>query len=189
MSGQDSQKNTKHLSFVDEAWLHAFGLDANNALDYFAISMFYDYTSNNQAIRTQGASVSQLLTMTGLEYALEVPPQDPPVYVIKKQIRVSPRIANVVAVYYILNGIIYQSPSLMDVASTRIMKTLLYLDKALSLMSSEHSFSNALGHVTFKPWTSPESEQATQPSKTVLISRELPSMESTISDIKSFCES
>ena len=187
-NGNPSQQNNKHLSFVDESWLHAFGLSEENALDYFAISMFYDYRSNNQAIRTQGASVSQLRNMTGLEYGLEVSQQVPPVYVVKKQNRTSPRNVNVLEVYYIINGVIYQSPSLMDVVSTRLAKTALYLNRALGVMTSEHSYSNAEGHVTFKP----NAEGAAETSEVVkreLVSRELPSMQSTIDDIKSFCES
>lgn len=185
-NGAAAPKNNKHLSFVDEAWLHAFGLSAENALDYFALSMFYDYTSNNQAIRTQGSSVSQLLNMTGLEFALEVPPQEPPVYIVKKQNRVSTRIANVLEVFYIINGVIYQSPSLMDVMSTRLMKTTHYLDKALSVMAAEHTYSNKSGHVTFKA-VETEAAEKDKSQRVDLISRELPSMESTLEDVAAFC--
>ena len=185
-NGSATPKNNKHLSFVDEAWLHAFGLSEENALDYFALSMFYDYTSNNQAIRTQGSSVSQLLNMTGLEFALEVSPQDPPVYIVKKQNRVSPRIANVLEVYYIINGVIYQSPSLMDVMSTRLLKTALYLDNAMSVMASEHSYANSRGHATFKAVEADAAVKDTS-QRVDLVSRELPSMGSALEDVAAFC--
>jgi hypothetical protein len=193
-AGGRTQGN-KHLCFVDEAWTHTFGLSEENALDYFAMSMFYDYTSNNQAIRTQGASVSQLLNMTGIEYELETVQGDPPMFIVKKQERKSPRVASVLEVYYIIRGFIYQSPSLMDFASTRLMKTALYLDSAVSLMAEEHVYNNTGGHVTFKSSTETEAagqdkdkEDKTAP-KPELVSRELPSMQSTLDDIAGFCES
>ena len=186
MSEAPAEQNKKHLCFVDEAWTHAFGLSEANAMDYFAMSMFYDNTSNNQAIRTQGAPTSQLLHMTGIEYTLESIPGDPPVFIIKKQNRVSPQVATVLEVYYIVRGVIYQSPSLMDVSNTRLLKTCLYLNNALSMMAQEHAYSNQGGHTSFIPDPS-ESVETSPEFKTELIARELPSMEPIISDIEKFC--
>ncbi|GJJ09467.1 hypothetical protein Clacol_003690 [Clathrus columnatus] len=72
-------------------------LTAQNVLDYFAISMFYDKQSNNQVLRMQteftGMPVEneaeELRRFTGIEFAV-VHEQAPNFFVIQKRERLSP---------------------------------------------------------------------------------------------------
>jgi len=91
----------QNISFVDVVYLKNFGLSSVNILDYFALSPFYDPMSNNEAIRTQGVNISHLVNMVGLEFASEKSSYEPSFFIIKKQIRLSPKTAEILAVYYV----------------------------------------------------------------------------------------
>jgi len=92
----------ENIQFIDSLWLRAYGLNRENVLDYFALSPFYDPKSNNEALRTQGAGPEHLQNMIGLEFVLEASCNHEPVlFVVKKQMRSSPRVAEVLDVYYV----------------------------------------------------------------------------------------
>jgi len=110
-------------TFMDILWLKTFGLRPDNALEYFYTSPFYDSSSNNQTIRTQGVSLAHLLEMQGLEYALDTDLlADPSLFIIKKQRRKDKNNATLLDVYYCLDGVIYQSPILLDLLRSRFAK-------------------------------------------------------------------
>ena len=48
------------ISFANDQWVRAFGLGAHNALDYFALSPFYDTTCNNEVVKMQGLNLDHL---------------------------------------------------------------------------------------------------------------------------------
>jgi MED6 mediator sub complex component len=87
------------LSFQDTTWLRSFPLIRESALDYFALSPFYDRSSNNEQCRMQGLDpTAAMKNMTGIEYVLaNLPPEGPApragasplrhLFVIKKQLR------------------------------------------------------------------------------------------------------
>ena len=188
--------NRRHLSFINEPWLHAFGLSRENVLEYFALSMFYDPKSNNQALRTQGAPISALLQMTGIEYALDeqaIPAvrgqlhlaESAALFVIKKQNRYSPHKADLIEVYYVLNGVIYLAPSLMDIVRSRVLKSTVYLKRAMTDLMSEDHYTAAAGHITF---ISDSKKQLSEKQKPELVSRELPSFKSVFVDIATYIE-
>ena len=113
----------KYATFMDILWLKTFGLRSDNALEYFYTSPFFDSTSNNQTIRTQGVSLMHLIEMQGLEYALDTELLgDPSLFVIKKQLRKDRNSATLLDVYYCLDGVIYQSPILLDLLRSRFAK-------------------------------------------------------------------
>jgi len=39
------------ICFRDQLWLNTYPLDRNLVFDYFALSPFYDWTSNNEQLR------------------------------------------------------------------------------------------------------------------------------------------
>jgi hypothetical protein len=130
----EARKNLINVQFIDIQWLAAYGLTRQNALEYFFTSPFFDISSNNQSIRIQGIDLSQhesiLRTMIGVEYILDdINTSEPNLYVIREQRRHSRRQGDVdlVNVYYILDGIIFQCPDFLDLLKSRISKTSNYL--------------------------------------------------------------
>lgn len=61
-------EDPEQRSFIDPVWLQQWGLGPENALDYFALSPFYDKACNNEQCRMQGVDPKEgLLNLTGLE--------------------------------------------------------------------------------------------------------------------------
>lgn len=134
--------------FIDITWLKTFGLFSVNALEYFYTSPFYDINSNNQIVRTQGVSVSHLITMTGLEYNLdESLSKEPHLFVIKKVNRISPKSTELLKIFYIIDGIIYQSPFFLDVLRNRISKISHHLNEVFNELKEIITYSSVDGPV------------------------------------------
>jgi hypothetical protein len=131
------------LSWKDNLWLHAFGLSKENILEYFYTSPFFDLSSNNQAIRTQGVGVSFLTGMTGVQYVVdETNSHEPSLFVIKKIWRQDPRVVTLLGVYYCLDGVLYESPNLIDLLRSRQAKSSNHLLKAFDCLC-EDRYNNA----------------------------------------------
>ncbi len=112
-----------NTQYIDITWLTTFGLSTDNVLDYFYTSPFYESSSNNEIIRTQGVSSAHLQQLTGLEYNVDIASsKEPHLYVIRKQLRRSKTNTETLDVFYCLDGIIYQCPVLLDVLNSRIAK-------------------------------------------------------------------
>ncbi len=100
-----SMESQQNLLFIDTIFLQNFGLSRDNVLDYFALSPFWDSLSNNQAIRTQGASLQNLLNMQGLEFAIEPNKNEPKLFIIKKQKRSSHHNVELIEIYYVSKNV------------------------------------------------------------------------------------
>jgi hypothetical protein len=125
-------------SFRDDAFIDAFGLGPENALDYFARSDFYDRSCNNEHIRMQHQSLEALKKMVGLEYVLVRTGHEPRLFVVIKQQRLSPEATTKLAIYYILDKMIYQAPNLHMVCVSRIRKTCEALSAGFDLLENEN---------------------------------------------------
>jgi len=137
--------------YIDILWLKTFGLFKGNVLDYFYTSPFFDHTSNNQLIRTQGVTNARdhLMTMEGMEYELdELNMSEPNLYVIKKQIRrKTPRPSvELLDIYYVIDGIIHQSPDLLQLTRSRISKAAHHLGRSFHELQSTTTFTSKHGH-------------------------------------------
>lgn len=134
--------------FIDITWLSTYGLRKENVLDYFYQSPFYESASNNEVIRSQGVSVDHLVTMTGMEYAVDDKrSMEPHLYVIVQQYRQSSVIVDPICYYYCLDGIIYQCPVLLDILKSKLFKISFQLTKSfVELRSSmlEKSFNDLI---------------------------------------------
>jgi len=129
-------------------WLKFYGLARINVLDYFYTSPFFDITSNNQLIRTQGVRPEHLLNMTGIEYSLdEINISEPNLFVIKMQLRKSPREAVLLDIFYCLDGVIYQAPDMLDLVRSRILKTSHYLRNSFELLHGTTEYTSENGHL------------------------------------------
>jgi mediator of RNA polymerase II transcription subunit 6 len=78
--------------------------------------------------------------MTGIQYTVdEYNTNEPALFVIKKQERMSPRSVVLLDIYYILDGIIYQSPVLMDLLRSRTAKMAIHLKRAFTELQELHN--------------------------------------------------
>ncbi|KAJ8501543.1 hypothetical protein ONZ51_g534 [Trametes cubensis] len=133
-----------HRFFIWHEWIQAHGpLTAENAFDYFTTSMFYDKQSNNQVLRMQTMhtglplvnEAEELKRFTGIEFAL-VHAEPPSLFIIHKRERLSPDEVRPLAVYFILNNRIYQSPDVYTLISNRLLTSLHSLQKSLDTLRS-----------------------------------------------------
>ena len=139
--------------YIDILWLKTFGLFKGKVLDYFYTSPFFDQTSNNHLIRTQGVAHDHLVSMVGVEYVLdELNMSEPNLYVIKKQRRESSRKAELLDIYYVIDGIIHQSPDLLQLVRSRVSKAAHHLGRSFQELQSTTTFTSKQGH---KCWMQP----------------------------------
>jgi mediator of RNA polymerase II transcription subunit 6 len=118
----------------------------SEVMDYFRMSTFFDHTSNNGALfqqmmfnpqfreelRTLELFNNRLKTMTGVEYMLATGSAESGVWVIRKQLRRSPRWdestggeaedVTVLAAYYIVGENIFQAPVVGTVLQNRMVQ-------------------------------------------------------------------
>lgn len=133
--------------FTDPHWLYYHGpLRRDNVLEYFAHSKFYDRRSCNEELRMQGAiDVRQehLAGMRGVQYlAEEVPgpvPEDP-IFVIRKVLRTDSEQPQVMDVYYVLQNMVYQAPTIFSVLNARLRRCAHMLNKAQKTLNRAVSY-------------------------------------------------
>lgn len=146
-----------HAQYIDIVWLKEYGVHRGNVLDYFYYSPWYTslledkspnrIIPNNELCRLgqQDPSV-HLPLMVGLEFVLDMEYMDEPhLYVIKKQNRIDQFNVQVLEVFYVLDGIIYQSPVLLDLLRSRLAKTSHYLFNAFNILQSKSSYTSSEG--------------------------------------------
>ena len=123
-----NSEDLKDTQYIDVIWLQTFGLHKNNVLDYFATSPFFDRNSNNQTLINQGLGMEFLTQMTGLEFNVS-DSTDPAnrLFVINKCKRENPQKTIILEIYYILDGIIYQSPMFLEQVRSRVAKASFHL--------------------------------------------------------------
>jgi hypothetical protein len=169
--------------YIDVQWLsfhtRGMGLHRGNIMSYFYSSPFFDSSSCNAAILSQTSiwqeQASLLVNMTGFQYVLdEQNINEPNLFVIKKLHRQSPRVIEVLNVYYCFEGVIYQGPGLLNLIETRITKVSNHLLKSFLL-------------ATTTPQAKEESSVpiSRQESADMYIPREYPSLALTTRDILS----
>lgn len=132
---------TEEICFTDPYWLAQNVLSRSNALEYFSSSPFYDKTCNNEVLKMQSkfreVTPDQLHKMVGIEYALGKPS---PVITIEKLYRHSSKNVDVLAIFYIVNGYIYQAPRVQKIYSSRLTNALFYIYNALDLYRERRTF-------------------------------------------------
>eukprot|EP01113_Clastostelium_recurvatum_P047757 TRINITY_DN8574_c0_g1_i2.p1 TRINITY_DN8574_c0_g1~~TRINITY_DN8574_c0_g1_i2.p1 ORF type:complete len:261 (+),score=52.02 TRINITY_DN8574_c0_g1_i2:50-832(+) len=149
------------ICFKDPMWLAQVGLNAHTVLDYFALSQFYDNTCNNELLKMQikvtglPFDFNRLAEMVGLEYVV-CHVQEPVLYVIRKQWRESPTLVTARASYYVLEGSIYQAPSLHAVLSARLVQSAYNIALSFKEVASHAQFSVVDGYT----WNWPSSDKA-----------------------------
>ncbi|CAL8092959.1 unnamed protein product [Calicophoron daubneyi] len=122
------------ISWSNPACSHL--LCSANVLDYFCdlSNPFYDRQCNNEVIRMQRLSTEQLLCMTGVEFYLHSA-QEPILFVIRKQQRLSSTQVTPLAYYYVINGTVLQAPDLSTLVHSRLLTTVSSLTKLLQTLA------------------------------------------------------
>ncbi|KAG7661834.1 MED6 [[Candida] subhashii] len=156
----------KSPEFIQERGLHT-----NNVLEYFALSPFYDRTSNNQVLMMQfqyqqiqipiGMSFQQyfqsrLSEMTGIEFVIAYT-REPDFWIVRKQTRLDPTNTFTLQDYYIIGANVYQAPRIYDVLSSRLLASVLSLRNSIDLLGEMtsyhisdggHSYNNSIHNVS-----------------------------------------
>lgn len=137
----------------DRQWLALFPLNEQSVLDYFSLSPFYDRSCNNEIVKMQRLDPGLMATMEGIEYA--VLPSPPSLFLIAKNKRtISPRPqVQLVAIYYVTNGNIYQTPSAHAVLSSRVLQSLHHIRQSFDVMQ-KHAVPGPAPPSTDRHWVS-----------------------------------
>ncbi|WFD21509.1 Mediator of RNA polymerase II transcription subunit 6 [Malassezia equina] len=114
-------------------------LDANNVMEYFSTSPFYDRRSNNEHVRMQSAAlVAQIMATTTLSG------DDLMHTIAKKQ---EEELSSPDQAFYIMNDCVYQAPDLYTILSTRLQSAVLGLTSTLCQQRDHRAtFSPRRGH-------------------------------------------
>ena len=130
-------------SWEDKRWLTQFHFNKDTVLDYFYNSIFFDRRSTNAQLKMQQPELppdrakAALEKMDGITYELmrdeEIPPMDgaPPrtLYVIRMARRHGAKVT-VLRWYYVLDGVVFEAPSLQAALSARVQRLGWHLSKA-----------------------------------------------------------
>jgi len=122
----------------DDEWLKFYPLNVHTAIDYFSLSPFYDMNCNNEKAKQQGLQPSAIPQLApGIEYVLQE--SQSPLFVVRRQHRpagegVAPRPHGV---YYILEGSVYQAPTIHAAISARMARCGHSLQQAFTRMQED----------------------------------------------------
>ena len=125
-------------SWEDRSWWSG-ALHKATVIDYFAHSPFYDRTCLNEQLRMQRTLTpkdvaEKLSRLPGIIYEVDEQRTDqsdaPRLYVVRKLRRDTTGRAVPLRFYYILDGVVYEAPSLAAVMRTRLLKMAWHLNEA-----------------------------------------------------------
>lgn len=126
------------VCFKDIGWLNNNKLDNSSVLDYFSLSQFYDKTCNNEVVKMQTErklsykEIQEKLThLIGIEYFLFSSTED--CFIIGKQERKRENL-ELLCFYYVLNGVIYQAPTIKEILLSRLEAAMWFLNQATILI-------------------------------------------------------
>ncbi|KZV68668.1 MED6-domain-containing protein [Peniophora sp. CONT] len=133
--------------YVWYEWIEANGaVTAENVLQYFSHSQFWDKQSNNEIVGMQTqysgagpmsaeARANELKRFTGIEFAL-VHVTPPSLFIIHKRERLSPDETRPIVAYFVMDNRVYQAPDVYSVISAKLNSSLYALQSTLDKLSS-----------------------------------------------------
>ncbi|RLN37200.1 hypothetical protein BBJ28_00013259 [Nothophytophthora sp. Chile5] len=145
-----------NASFRDTVWLQSFPLTAQTVLHYFALSPFYDRSCNNERLKMQRLGLDQLKNLRGIEYELlpngakQLPQQ---LFLIRKQRRSGRTQVEPLAIYYVLDGTVYQAPNIHAMLTSRLVRPIsqLLMVESLPFYRVNKAFHGLAAGVRFSP--------------------------------------
>ena len=135
------------VSWEDRNWWSG-ALNRETVIDYFAHSQFYDRTCLNEQLRMQRdlpreIAHQRLQELPGIMYRLdearseERPPMEATgaqtLYVIKKLSRDRHGLESTLRYYYVLNGVIFEAPTIAAIVRVRLLRLGFYLRDAFGV--------------------------------------------------------
>ncbi|KAL3141210.1 hypothetical protein ABBQ38_003550 [Trebouxia sp. C0009 RCD-2024] len=117
----------------DDMWLSSYPLNYHTALDYFSCSPFWDPGCNNVRARLEQRPLAEL---HGVEYTLDSC-QEPHLFVICKQLRKAADLAAPEMFFYILDGSVYQTPTIHAAFSARLNRCMYNVQRAFLRLQSD----------------------------------------------------
>lgn len=127
------------------------------AMQGIAIGMLMQYGLTGEAPLAPSAAEDEynnaLSRLTGEQYEL-LPPADPsfyvqpsPLYTIRHVLRTNPTSVKVLGIYYVVEGVIYKSPSVRSLMKTNVTRTLGSLSGACLALSGCARYQPSLGYM------------------------------------------
>eukprot|EP01128_Nolandella_sp_AFSM9_P012818 TRINITY_DN9654_c0_g1_i1.p1 TRINITY_DN9654_c0_g1~~TRINITY_DN9654_c0_g1_i1.p1 ORF type:complete len:235 (-),score=58.74 TRINITY_DN9654_c0_g1_i1:57-761(-) len=145
----DPEADLTSECFRDDRFLARSPVTPQNVFEYFSKSPFYSKDSNNQVLRMQGIPwetiPETLRVLIGKQYVLEksVPPR---LYTIKRIRRQNPEECQVTGMYYIIDGTIYESPTLLATLEAKLDSCVYHLQEALNTVKNFVEFDSIEGY-------------------------------------------
>ena len=127
----NSLPNQNNLSFIDVNWLQSTGglYNSSRVLEYFYRTPFYDRSSDNEILLSQGvqADLEKLRTLNGVQYICDENngishSKDLQVHIIKKIKRKSERQHELIDIFYCIDGTFYKAPDFFELVKSRYQK-------------------------------------------------------------------
>ncbi|VDM31753.1 unnamed protein product [Hydatigera taeniaeformis] len=136
MNGSTSDHTSPYEIHWENPAISPHQLNSSNILQYFChlSNPFYDRECNNEVVRMQGLSQDKLTSLRGTEFYL-YRYQEPVLFVIRKQERLSPSEVVPLAYYYVINGIVRQAPDLSTLINSRLHTIIAGLNKAIQTLA------------------------------------------------------
>lgn len=120
----------------DDEWLKFYPLNAHTAIDYFSLSPFYTMDCNNEKAKLKGMPTSAIPQLwPGTEFVLQE--AGGPLFVVRRQHRSSADTAKTHAIYYILEGSVYQAPTIHAAVAARLARCLHAMQTAFCRMQDD----------------------------------------------------
>lgn len=128
-------------SFMDSFWEEGRPITRANVLDFFAKkSPHYDPTCINERVRYQGLDATAVRDVEGTQFVLSTAASDQPnLFLIERQLRARGT-REVVAVYYVLEGVIFEAPNFYSLFNSRLEKIATHIAAASSYLEQARSF-------------------------------------------------
>jgi mediator of RNA polymerase II transcription subunit 6 len=125
-----------------------------------------------------------LVKMKGIEYDVIHTNADASLcFIIRKQNRMSKTDVVPIAVYYIIEGTVYQAPDVYSVLGSRIETSLFHLDQAFNMLISRSTFQPSRGYGWKGEHEYPTRSMTTSTSRNVFTRREIQEMRQRVDNL------
>ncbi|ORY21110.1 MED6 mediator sub complex component-domain-containing protein [Naematelia encephala] len=156
---QNAEPDEQDLAHIHWSWPEFIAANparslatADLAMDYFAQSPFFDARSNNASLRTQYRITNPFFSHSdekvllpnftqGFEYII-AHSQPPTLFLVHRREVERGRRDNVSAMYFILDGKVYPTPTLYDAMATRLQNAAHLVTQTFTRLSAAHPPAN-----------------------------------------------